>query len=128
MWANAQTTSPDTKNGTRFAWLFQFTLGLGPIQTERIERRHLMKKAFLRRHRYSVSAVKQQDRLSQLQVPVANGEFLAFEGGDRELRAFHVRKHLAGIAGGGSACRFADHANRRPDLHVACRHGSLELS
>ena len=40
---------------------------------------------------------EQQDRLSQLQVPVAQGQLLTLESGDREFRTFDKSQHLAGI-------------------------------
>src|SRR5471030_2012982 len=72
--------------------LFERAFGFGTIKTERIKRRYLMQEALLRRHGYGVSAVKQQDRLPQLQVPVAKRQLLALEGCDREFRAFQDRK------------------------------------
>src|SRR5260370_27667270 len=87
------------------------TLGFGEIEADRIERRSLVKETFLRRHRYRIPAVEQQDRLPQLQVPVAQRQFLALEGRDGEIRALDIREHLAGLAGAASDASLADHAN-----------------
>src|SRR3974390_2890985 len=60
---------------------------LGPIAPERIELRELMQKAGLRRDRHDHATVAQQDRLAQLQVPVAQGQLLPLERGERESGA-----------------------------------------
>ena len=46
-----------------------------------------MQEGFLGRGRHDIAAVGQQDRLAQLQVPVAQREPLPLEGREREVRA-----------------------------------------
>ena len=60
----------------------QPAFGFGPIVAERIEFGDLMQETFLRRDRDDHAAVGQQDRLAQLQVPVAQGQPLPLEGRD----------------------------------------------
>jgi hypothetical protein len=48
----------------------KLALGFGAIEAEGIKRRYLMEETLLRRNRYGVPAVEQQDRLPQLQVPI----------------------------------------------------------
>ncbi len=49
-----------------------------------------MQKTFLRRDRDDHPAIAEQDRLAQLLVPVAQGLFLALEGGNREIRSGQI--------------------------------------
>src|SRR3954467_7277151 len=65
----------------------QLAFALRAVIAERVELGDLVQETFLRRHRHHHAAIDQQDRLAQLQVPVAQGQLRALEGGDRELRA-----------------------------------------
>src|SRR5437588_12825298 len=58
---------------------------LGPVGSERIELGELVQKSRLRRDRDGDAAVAQQYRLAQLQVPVAQGQPLPLEGGQRKI-------------------------------------------
>ena len=58
-----------------------------------------MQKTFLRRHRHHHAAIDQQDRLAQLQVPVAQRQPLALERGDGKVRSPQEVEYDLGIAG-----------------------------
>ena len=60
---------------------------LGLVVAQRVERRALVQKLLLRRHRDQHARRDQQDRLAQLLVPVPEAQRLALEGGDREIVA-----------------------------------------
>src|SRR5579871_5899033 len=83
-------TTPTEKAGRNFACAifppsWQFALGLGRVDAERIEFGYLMQETFLRRHRYDHAAIGEQDRLPKLQVPVPQSQPLTFEGGDGKV-------------------------------------------
>ncbi len=78
--AASQTSDPRStdSDATRVSSPSQLQLALGfrPVHTERIEFGDLMLKTFLRRDRNDHSAIGQQDRLAQLQIPVAQRQSL----------------------------------------------------
>src|SRR5262245_54714681 len=80
------------------------TLGLGPIEPERVELRDLMQKTFLRRNRNHHASVNQQDGLAKLQVPVAQRQPLALEGRHGKIRPLEKVKHGFWLAGVGARC------------------------
>src|SRR5882757_3212671 len=100
----------------------QLAFGLGPVEAERIELRDLMQEAFLRRDRYDHAAVRQQNRLAKLQVPIAQRQSLALEGGDGKIRPFEKVEHRFWISGIFARHRLTYHACRGPCLHVQRRH------
>src|SRR5262245_11732954 len=65
--------------------LFEPAFALGAVDPERVQLRNLVQETFLRRHRDDHSAVAQEDRLPKLQVPVAQRQALALEGGQCEI-------------------------------------------
>src|SRR5580704_6826711 len=81
-----------------------------------------MQKTLLRRDRYDHSAISEQNRLAQLLVPVAQGLFLALEGGNREIRSGQVAANDLGIVRAGTRRRLANHAHRHPSVVVARVH------
>src|SRR5215813_11557397 len=95
---------------------------LRPVEAERIELAELMQEALLWRHRDQRPRRRQQHRLTQLTVPVAEGELLALEAGDAELGAADIGVH-AGIVGLVRARRgLGDAAHRQPSGVVALGH------
>ena len=66
--------------------------------------------------------IGQQDGLAQLQVPVAQGQLLSLECGQRKIRPLQKRRNGLLVARLGARGALADHAHRRPSLHVECRH------
>src|SRR5690349_2752638 len=57
------------------------------VDPERIELGELVQKSRLRRNRDGYASVAQQDRLAELQVPVAQGQLLSLERRQRETGA-----------------------------------------
>src|SRR5271168_2640235 len=75
----------------------KLALRLGPVVAERVELGRLMQEAGLRRDRDDGAAVRQQDRLAKLPVPVAQAELLALVRGDAEVGALDILDDLRRI-------------------------------
>src|SRR5271155_3340011 len=85
-----------------------------------------MQKALLGRDGNGVAAVEQQDRLPELQVPVAQSELLALERRHREIGALHVGEELRRVRRIRTGRRLAYYSNRAPGLQVERRHEAME--
>ena len=77
-----------TRRRTSFTTSLEPAFGLGAIDSQRVELRYLVQEAFLRGDRDDGPPVAEQDRLAQLQVPVAQGELLSLERREREVGPF----------------------------------------
>ncbi len=81
-----------------------------------------MQETLLGRDRYHHAAISQQDRLAQLQIPVAQGQRLAFECSQLKIRSLEERGDGFRIARVRACGGFADHPRGGPRLHVERRH------
>src|SRR5262249_13933938 len=96
--------------------------GIRSIEAERVEFAELVQEALLRRDRDEAARPGQQHWLAHLAIPVAEGELLALETGDAELRSAGVGVH-AGIVGlVGARRRLGDAAHGEPGRVVALGH------
>src|SRR5262249_62036838 len=91
------------------------------VDTERIELGELVQKSRLRRGRDGDASIAQEDRLAQLQIPLAQGQPLPLEGGQRESGTFEKIERLRRIGRMLVRRRLADHARPHPGLPVARR-------
>src|SRR4051794_14192681 len=96
----------------------QLAFALRAVIAEGVELGDLVQKTLLRRHRHHHATVDQQDRLAQLQVPIAQGQLCPLESGDREIRPLDEIGDLLDVAGIGARGSLSDHAHGGPRLHV----------
>src|SRR5205823_9374343 len=73
--------------------LFEPALSFGTIDPERIQFGNLVQKSFLRGDRNDHSAVAQKNGLTQLKVPVTQGQALALERGQGKIGPFEEIEH-----------------------------------
>src|SRR5262245_6429282 len=82
----------------------QLAVRLRAIDAKRVEFRNLMQETFLRRDRDDHAPIDQEDRLAKLQIPVTQGQALALECCDGEVRSLEEIEHRLGIAGVHARC------------------------